>query len=393
MAQENGSRLRRRLGLIAAAVVLAGILAFGIANLGVPKVLSTLASANLAWVAAALALMMLSLFMRAVSWHEVLRAALPETRIGWAPVVRATMIGVMGSAVFPGRVGEAARVLILTRHLDGPARRNIPVVAGTVFSQTLINILALAILGIATFSSVSVFRGHEIGLILGSTFALGVVAVVLVGPRLLSFGQRSRRARVARASAVLARLLVLARQGLVVFLRPRHGIAAVAAQFSAWALQWLSCYTVLLALSLESKAGPVAAAAILLAVNVAAVLPPTPSNVGVFQAACIVVLAAFGVSAGEGLAYGILLQAVEVVTALALGTPALLGEGMTWREVRLAVSESRAQERRALEDVEGEATEGAAEEGADGANEERDEEARRPAERPHGSARVDSATQ
>jgi phosphatidyl-myo-inositol alpha-mannosyltransferase len=393
MAQENRSRLRRRLGLIAAAAVLVGILAFGIANLGVPKVLKSLASANLAWVAAALALMMLSLFMRAVSWHEVLRAALPNMRIRWAPVVRATMIGVMGSAVFPGRVGEAARVLILTRHLDGSARRNIPVVAGTVFSQTLINILALAILGIATFSSVSVFRGHETGLVLGSVFALGVVAIVLVGPRLLSFGQRSRRARVARASAVLARLLALARQGLVVFLRPRHGIAAVAAQFGAWGLQWLSCYAVLLALSLESKAGPIAAAAVLLAVNVAAVLPPTPSNVGVFQAACIVVLAAFGVSAGEGLAYGILLQAVEVVTALALGTPALLGEGMTWREVRLAVSESRSEEQRALEDVEGDAEQDRpASEGADGEDEDRAEGARGAPERPRGSARVDSAT-
>lgn len=402
MAQENRSRLRRRLGLIAAAAVLVGVLAFGLANLGVPKVLHTLASANLAWVAAALALMMLSLLMRAVSWKEVLLAALPEMRIPWAPVVRATMIGVMGSAVFPGRLGEAARVLILTRHLDGPARRNIPVVAGTVFSQTLINIVALAILGIVTFSSVSVFRGHETGLILGSTLGLGVVAIVLVGPRVLSLGQRSRRARVARASAVLARLLALARQGLVVFMRPRPGIAAVSAQFSAWALQWLSCYTVLLALGLQSKAGLIAAAALLLAVNVAAVLPPTPSNVGVFQAACIVVLAAFGVSAGEGLAYGILLQAVEVVTALALGTPALLGEGMTWREVRLAVSESRAQEGRALADVDGEAAEqpaaeapaaeAPAAEAADGAADERAEGAKRTPEPTQGSARVDSAT-
>jgi phosphatidylinositol alpha-mannosyltransferase len=353
MAQEKRSRTAKRLGLLAAALVLAGILALGLENLGVGKVLHTLGSANPAWVAAALALMMLSLIMRAISWHEVLRAALPDARIRWPPVIRATMIGVMGSAVFPGRVGEAARVLILTRHLEGPSRTTIPVVAGTVFSQTLINLLALAILGFATFSSVSVFHGHETGLALGSVFALAVVALVLVGPRILALGERSRRARVARAAAVAARLLTLARRGLVVFTRPRHGIAAVTAQLSAWALQWLSCYAVLLALSLESQAGLVAAAAVLLAVNVAAVLPPTPANVGVFQAACIVVLAAFGVSAGDGLAYGILLQAVEVVTALALGTPALLGEGMSWREVRRAVSEGRSEEERLLAGADG----------------------------------------
>ncbi len=353
MAQERRSRLAKRLGLVTLALVLAGIVALALSKLGLGKVWHTLGSAQPAWVAAGLALMMLSLLLRAVSWHEVLRAALPETELRWMPVIRATMIGVMGSAVFPGRLGEAARVLILTRHLDGRTRTQIPIVAGTVFSQTLINLLALTILGIATFSTVSVFQGHETGLALASVFVIAVFAVVLVGPRIAAFGERSHRRRVAHVAALLTRLLTLARRGLVVFARPRHGFPAVAAQLAAWGLQWLSCYTILLALSLQDKAGLVGAAAILLAVNVAAVLPPTPANVGVFQAACIVVLAAFGVNAGEGLAYGILLQAVEVVTALALGTPALLGEGMTWQDVRRAVAEGRAEEERLITDDDG----------------------------------------
>jgi phosphatidylinositol alpha-mannosyltransferase len=64
------------------------------------------------------------------------------------------------------------------------------------------------------------------------------------------------------------------------------------------------------------------------------VLPATPSNVGVFQAACLVVLAAYDVGAGPALAYGIILQAIELLTALALGVPALLREGMTWQDIR-----------------------------------------------------------
>ena len=35
------------------------------------------------------------------------------------------------------------------------------------------------------------------------------------------------------------------------------------------------------------------------------------------------------------LPYGIVLQAVEIATALLMGLPALAGEGMSWREVRL----------------------------------------------------------
>ena len=91
---------------------------------------------------------------------------------------------------------------------------------------------------------------------------------------------------------------------------------------------------IVLALGLQSQAALVTAAAVLLAVNVSAVLPATPSNVGVFQAACLVVLAAYGVGAGAGLAYGIILQAVEVTTALLLGVPALLGEGLRWQDIR-----------------------------------------------------------
>ncbi len=124
---------------------------------------------------------------------------------------------------------------------------------------------------------------------------------MLAGPRLLALGTALALARrVARAADAVARLLHLARQGLVVFARPRYGAAAVAFQLLAWALQWLACYMVLLALGLQSQAGLAAAAAILLAVNLSAVLPATPSNVGVFQAACLVVLAAYGVGAGRG---------------------------------------------------------------------------------------------
>jgi phosphatidyl-myo-inositol alpha-mannosyltransferase len=65
-------------------------------------------------------------------------------------------------------------------------------------------------------------------------------------------------------------------------------------------------------------------------------VPATPANVGIFQAACVAVLAgAYHVSAPEAIAYGIVLQFVEVLTALIMGLPALLGEGLSWREVRL----------------------------------------------------------
>ncbi|MHB8492411.1 MAG: lysylphosphatidylglycerol synthase domain-containing protein, partial [Solirubrobacteraceae bacterium] len=227
----RGRRRPLRLALVALlAILLAGGIAAALSSLGLHKVLHALSSAHLEWMALAFALMMAAFLLRAVSWHEVLRAALPDTSIPWLPVARAAMIGVMGSAIFPGRVGEPARVLVLARRLSGRNRTLVPVLAGTLLSQTLMNLLALAVLALVTFSSVSIFRGHQTGVLAGAVVAIALLALLAAGPRLVAVASRSRHARVARAATEAERLLALAREGLSVFGRPRRAVPAVAAQ-------------------------------------------------------------------------------------------------------------------------------------------------------------------
>jgi phosphatidylinositol alpha-mannosyltransferase len=48
-----------------------------------------------------------------------------------------------------------------------------------------------------------------------------------------------------------------------------------------------------------------------------------------------VLIGAYHVSAPEAIAYGIVLQAVELASALIMGLPALVNEGLSWHEVRL----------------------------------------------------------
>src|ERR1700683_860989 len=135
-AVKRRGRGLRRAGALVVVALLAGLVAFALSRLNVSRVGNALIEASPGWIVLALALMALSLLLRSVSWHEVLRAALPRTPIRWSSVVRATMIGVMGSAVFPGRIGEPSRVFVLSRRLAASPRRHLPVVAGTVFSQT-----------------------------------------------------------------------------------------------------------------------------------------------------------------------------------------------------------------------------------------------------------------
>ena len=48
-----------------------------------------------------------------------------------------------------------------------------------------------------------------------------------------------------------------------------------------------------------------------------------------------VLTGAYGVPTATALGYGLILQAVEVVTAIAFGLPALIREGLSWRDVRV----------------------------------------------------------
>jgi phosphatidylinositol alpha-mannosyltransferase len=187
------------------------------------------------------------------------------------------------------------------------------------------------------FSSVDLFSGHENALVVAAIAPATLLLLVLISPVLLRHG--AKRSRLRRLQAVVGqvrRALTRVRAGLVVFRRPRLGATAAAAQLSAWALQWLSCYLLLVALGLDHQAGVAAAAGVLFAVNITAVLPATPANLGVFQAACVAVLhTGWHVGIPAGVAYGVILQAVEVTTAIVMGMPALLKEGMSWREIRM----------------------------------------------------------
>jgi phosphatidylinositol alpha-mannosyltransferase len=326
-------RIGRRLVFGAAALGAVGGTLLALDRIGMRPIGHALVHSQPVWVLVGLALMCFSMVWRAVSWHAILRAALPEARPRFTDAMQGTTIGVLMSATLPARLGEPTRAMIVARRLGRP-RERLPAVLGTIVSQTLLNVLALVILGAVMFSTVGLFAGRAQALVWYALAPFGVLIAVLVAPALLRSGLPSRSARVHRWMSQAREALARVRSGLRVFRSPRLGTLAVTMQLGAWAVQWVSCYVLLQALDVHVDMG--AAAAVLFAVNVTAVLPLTPSNLGVFQAACLAVLTgAYGVDAAQALGYGIILQAVEIATAVIMGAPALVKEGLSWREVRL----------------------------------------------------------
>jgi phosphatidylinositol alpha-mannosyltransferase len=336
-ASDRARRVRalRRLGLVGSSLLGAGLAALALQHIGVTRVAASLVASKPGLLLAGLAVMCAAMFVRALAWHAILVVAPTWRRAKRRDAMQGTFIGVLMSSTLPARLGEPSRALIVARRL-GRARETLPVVLGTMVSQTLLNLLALLILGCVTLSSVSVLDGHDRALLLIALAPLAALVAVLLAPVLIPPAAVSRSRRLQAALIGLRSVLLRLRDGLRVFSRPRRAALATVTQLCAWALQWLSCWLLLMALGLDSHAGAPAAAGVLFAVNVTAVIPATPANVGVFQAACVAVLAgAYHVSTPDAIAYGIVLQAVEVATALLMGVPALLNEGLSWRDVRL----------------------------------------------------------
>jgi phosphatidyl-myo-inositol alpha-mannosyltransferase len=329
--------LARRFGLLA--VTLLGALAAVLAlrKIGLGNIANALINSSPSYVLLGLATMCGAMVLRSFSWHAILKAAMPRARVRLSDAMQGTFIGVLMSSTLPARLGEPSRALVVARRTGRP-REHLPIVLGTLVSQTLLNLVALAVLGTVMFSSVDFFNGHEDALVIAAVAPAILLLIVLIAPILLRYGggPDGRFARLHAALEQMRGAMTRVRAGLTVFRRPRLGIVAAVAQLSAWAAQWLSCYLLLAALGLQHQAGIAGAAAVLFAVNITAVLPATPANLGVFQAACATVLhAGWHVGYGTGVAYGVILQAVEVSTAILMGMPALLKEGMSWREVRL----------------------------------------------------------
>jgi phosphatidyl-myo-inositol alpha-mannosyltransferase len=328
-------RLGARLAVAAAGITLVALALIALQRAGIAAVIGSIVSSQPGLIAAALGTMCGAMFLRGLAWHAILRTANTWRPARRRDALQGTFIGVLMSATLPVRLGETSRALIVARRI-GRARETLPLLLSTIVSQTLLNVIALFVLGVASMLSVDLLRGVGI-LIALSLVPVAALLALLLAPVLLHAPAASDTRTPARRVADAARIVLRrVREGFALSRHPREAGLASCAQLCAWGLQLLACWLVLSALGLDEKLGFGAAAAVLFAVNATAFVPLTPANLGIFQAACVAVLVgAFHVSIPTALAYGIVLQAVELAAAAMMGVPALVAEGLSWRQLRL----------------------------------------------------------
>jgi phosphatidylinositol alpha-mannosyltransferase len=335
---------RTHLGSATVLLMFGAMVALAVTRINLGAASTLLANASLFWVLIAALAVAAAFLLRSESWYAALRAALPGSRISRPVVARSLLIGVAVSTLTPARIGEAVRTWLLSRRIG--EQGVLPTVLGTVVAQTLLNLLALALLALFTLTDSTGHGFHTQTIAAAIALPILVFLALVAASRLLTItwptgdpGEDAGPAR--RVGCWFSRQVSGTGRGMAVFSRPSSAVHSGGCQLGAWILQGFACYAVLIALGLQHHTSPATAAAVLLAINITAVVPITPANVGVFQAACIAVLTPLGISSGHALAYGLLLQGVEIAVALTMAVPALLREGLSIRELGRAAGRGR----------------------------------------------------
>jgi uncharacterized protein (TIRG00374 family) len=272
------------------------------------------------WIAVALGLNLLSVVIRAWAWRTVINQALPrDQQPAFRRVFAAFSVGLLGNAVLPGRIGELARVAVLSRDMErgkGATGR----LLGSVFAHRLFDVIPALILTVYVLATARIPRwaitSLEIAIVAGIALFLGTILVAGRERRPLPEGARALR-----------KLLAMARLGLNVMREPAAAVAAALLQTAAWVVQLFAVWATMFAFGIEEDLS--AAAVVLLLMNVATIFPLWPGNVGLLQAVIALPLVSYGVGYSTGIAFGVGLQVLEMSVGVGLGLLFLMREGVS----------------------------------------------------------------
>jgi uncharacterized protein (TIRG00374 family) len=256
-----------------------------------------------------------SVLIKAIRWWIFLRRS---TKLSVGHVVRLTFVGSGVNSVLAANAGDVARVSFATR----AARVPMVTVLATLASDKATDVAAFVTmcLGLVLVDS------HRWGAV-ALPWIVGAVVVIAAGLVLLRVRSSSspsaviERVRPAflRSGARNLSLLVGSTRA---HLRDRDAAVAYALSLLSWSAQ-VGTYA-LGARAVGLHIPVTGAVAAVVAVNLAGVLRATPGNVGVFQIMYTLALLPYGVPHSVALTAAVLVQLVQICTALLAGSMAFL---------------------------------------------------------------------
>jgi uncharacterized protein (TIRG00374 family) len=279
------------------------------------------------WFVPAVAVSLLLQVFRAWRWQLQLR---PLARIPFGRLWVVISVAYMAINLLPVRLGEVVRPWLLSRR----STLGFSTVVGNLIVEKTFDsavIVLYILVGLLTTPSLPTWVRR--GAVVPAVFFVGLaVLVVLLWWR----GERFVDRWVVRwlPSRLGARVLQIARSlvdGMRVLGDPRLVLAVLAVSVVLWFLPILSSWIMTRAFHLDVPFN--AALVVFIFIGFGTALPQAPGMIGTYQYACILALGLFGISQPKALAYGLVLNALQLSTIVAQGLVALPLAGVSVRDL------------------------------------------------------------
>ncbi len=307
-------------------------------NVPLADLAKALAGVDWRWLAPAFAVSLLLQVFRAWRWQLEL---LPLRRVSLGRLWIVTSIAYMAINVLPVRLGEFVRPWLLSR------RENVTfsnVVGNLVIEKTMdsLVILVYILTGLLTTSNLPLWVRR--GAVFPALFAAILVALVLLlwwkGEAFVDRWILRRLPE--RFGGGLKRVLRALLEGMQIIPNPRLVLAVFLVSLALWSLPIFSSYIMIRAFHFAVPFN--AALIVFIFIGFGTALPNAPGMVGTFQYACVLALGLFGVDKADALAYGLVLNAVQLVSLVVQGLVALPFAGVRMEDLVRARSEGLAAE-------------------------------------------------
>ena len=267
-------------------------------------------SADARFLAAALVFNLLSLALKGVRWWVFLR---PLGVRSLSLVLRATVAGASVNNLVVAQGGEGARVLLVSR---GAGVSSAGVLAALAAERVLDAVSYLVLLVSAAWllalPEVLARVRTVASVVLGAVAAISIWAVCR--PECSEGPAPDAVRQVQPIRSYLRRFA----SGFTTLASPARFASAMALSLAAWALQVTTYHLVALGAHLAVPlAGSVTA---MLLVGMSFLVRATPGNVGIFQVVYALALQSFGIAEGPAIAAALLIQTVQVLPVLFVGT-------------------------------------------------------------------------
>lgn len=292
------------------------------------QVSKALANAQSRYLGLALVSVMVNVLGKATRWQVLigreyskpsnvdLRSDAINTLIGFSNIFKALMVGQMLNWVFPARIGDISRIYVIGGM--GPGRS---FVLGTVALEKVFDVLAYALLFLSLLLVLPLpFWISESGYYLTVLAVLLLLGVVILAKYRIWFVRMLERITIWMPEKIRIYLIPRIRKGLGslgVLSRITDLLKLGFWSILIWGTAVWTNHLIAQALGLEIPW--TAAIATLVVLQVGISFSQVPGMVGIFQYACILTLAIFGVDKVYGLSYGILLHVIVMLPIIILG--------------------------------------------------------------------------